>query len=211
MKFDLCDLFDKCLKAEYIHVENAGSYSSYKIDKTLYIFFQHSHGRVDWKNNLDFPSRAYKGMDIPWRCHRGFLRVWKSVLPYVKKVLETNTFSYCVIVGYSHGAALSALCFEYVWYNFSRIRENLYGVSFGSPRIFYGKRNFEFLSERFLKYVNVINSDDIVTKVPPSFLGYRHMGKLLYVGREKNFFSVNAHRPESYKASLKDIRCIVDI
>ncbi|MBE6649037.1 MAG: lipase family protein [Ruminococcaceae bacterium] len=211
MKVDLCDIFEKCLSAKYIHVENDGSYSSYTVDKTRYIFFQQSNGKTDWMNNFDFPSKAYKGMDIPWRCHRGFLKVWKSILPYVEKLLKTSSFESAVVVGYSHGAALSALCFEYVWYNYPDIRNNLYGFSFGSPRIFYGKRNYSFLKERFSKYINVINSDDIVTKVPPSILGYRHMGKLLYIGRDKKFFSINAHRAESYRESLKEIRCIIDV
>jgi hypothetical protein len=207
----LCDLFEKCLKAKYINVENSGSYSTYKIDKTRYIFFEHSNGYTDWKNNFDFPSKAYKGMDIPWRCHRGFLKVWKSIIPHLEKMLENMDFDSCVIVGYSHGGALSALCFEYVWFNYPDLRNNIYGFSFGSPRIFYGKRNFEFLSERFTKYINVINSDDIVTKLPPLFLGFRHMGKHLYIGKDRKLVSVNSHKPESYKTSLKEIRCVIDI
>lgn len=211
MKFDLCDLFDKCLKAEYIHVENDGSYSTYMIDNTRYVFFQHSNGKQDWINNFDFPSKAYKDMDIPWRCHRGFLKVWKSISPYMDKIIALQDFRKCVVVGYSHGGALSSLCFEYIWYNLPKIRENLYGVSYGSPRIFYGKKNYDFLKERFSKYINVINSDDIVTKVPPRLLGYRHMGKILNIGRDKHFLSINSHRPESYKKSLLELRCVVDI
>jgi hypothetical protein len=211
MKFDLCSLFDKCINAKYIHVENDGSYASYKIDEIRYLLFQQSNGVNDWKNNFDFPSRPYKGMDIPWKCHRGFLKVWKSIMPYVEQLLENHDFESAVVVGYSHGGAISALCFEYVWYNFPEIRDKLYGFSFGCPRIFYGRRNYIFLKERFNKFVNVINSDDVVTKLPPAIFGYKHMGKKLYIGQEKRFFSVNAHRAESYKASLREIKCTVDI
>jgi hypothetical protein len=192
-------------------VENDGSYSSYMVDKTRYIFFQHSNGLVDWKNNFDFPSKAYKDMDIPWRCHRGFLKVWKSIIPYIDKILLKNEFVSCVITGYSHGGALSALCFEYVWYNYPDIRDKIFGFSFGSPKIFYGKKNYDMLKDRFSKYINVVNSDDIVAKVPPSFLGYKHMGKVLYIGNGRKLFSVNSHKPENYMTALRDLRCIVDI
>ena len=33
--------FNDCLRAKYINVENSGSYSTYKIDQTRYIFFEH--------------------------------------------------------------------------------------------------------------------------------------------------------------------------
>ncbi len=211
MKFDLCEIFERCLKASYIHVENDGSYATYKINDTRYILFQHSNGKGDWKNNFDFPSKAYKGMDVPWKCHRGFLKVWKSVMPYVEAALEKSEYSSAVIVGYSHGAALSALCFEYVWYNYPEKRDALYGFSFGCPRIFFGNKNHTFLEERFAKFVNIINSGDIVTKIPPAFLGYKHLGKLIHIGNSRNVLSVNAHKPDSYMNSLKSIRCVLDV
>jgi len=211
MKFDLCDLFEKCLRASYIHVENDGSYSTYKINDTRYIFFQQSNGKQDWKNNFDFPSKAYQGMDVPWRCHRGFLKVWKSLLPYIEANLEKSDFNSAIVVGYSHGAALAALCYEYVWYNNPEKRDCLYGFSFGCPKIFFGNKNHLFLEERFQKFVNIINSGDIVTKIPPSFLGYRHLGKIICIGNSGKYLSVNDHRPQSYLNSLKAIRCILDV
>ena len=211
MRFDLCSLFERCLEAKYIHVENDGSYASYKIDEKRYIFFQHSNGIQDWKNNFDFPSKAYKGMDIPWRCHRGFLKVWKSIMPYIEKLILPKDFEAAVIIGYSHGGALSSLCYEYVWYNYPEIRNRLYGFSFGSPRIFYGTKNYAFLMKRFEKYVNVVNSEDIVTKLPPYIMGYRHMGKVLDIGRDKKIPSVKAHRPESHRNALREIKCTIDV
>ena len=211
MKFDLCDIFERCNRAKYIHVENEGSYATYKNDETRYLLFQQSNGKTDWKNNFDFPSVPYKGMDIPWKCHRGFLKVWKSLLPYVERVLAESTFKNVVIVGYSHGAALSALCYEYVWYNFSEKRNEIYGFSFGGPKIFYGKRNLSFLENRFQNFINIINSNDVVTKLPPLIMGYHRLGKVIKIGKEKSLFSINAHRPENYKKSLYELNCIVDV
>ncbi len=211
MKFDLCNLYEKCLSVDYKTVDEEGSYATYKIDGTRYIFFEKSNGAADWKNNFDFPAKPYDGMDVPWYCHRGFLRVWKGLVPYIEKILRSSMFDSAVIVGYSHGAALSALCFEYVWYNYSDVRDRLYGFAFGSPRVFYGKKNYDFLKTRFLQYVNVMNYGDIVTKVPPKIFGYRHIGKMLWIGNDKKLISVNAHRPESYKLALKGIKCVIDV
>jgi triacylglycerol lipase len=211
MKFDLCSLFEKCLSIKYTDIENDGSFASYRIDNTRYIYFQHSNGKADWKNNFDFPSKVYHDNDIPWRCHRGFLKVWKSLEPYIENLLDSTDIKKIVVVGYSHGAALCALCYEYIWYSYPNLRNYLYGFAFGSPRIFYGKRNYDILNARFDKFINVINADDIVTKLPPKIFGYSHTGKILYIGEDKNFFSIKAHRPESYRNSLRYFKCIIDI
>ena len=211
MRFDLCDIFERCLKANYKTVENDGSYSTYKTYDTRYILFQQSNGIVDWKNNFDFPAKPYSGMDVPWKCHRGFLRVWKSIRPFICNALIDSNFKNCVIVGYSHGAAIAALCFEYVWYNFPEKRKCLYGFSFGSPKIFYGRKNFSFLENRFENYINIINANDLVTKLPPKIFGYRRLGKEINIGKGKKFFSVNDHRAENYQKGLKSINCTIDI
>ena len=87
---------------------------------------------MDWKNNFDFPAKPYKDMEVNWSCHRGFLRVWKSIEPYLEEVINDMTISQIYIVGYSHGAAIASLCHEYVWYHRPDLRDNgLEGFGFG--------------------------------------------------------------------------------
>ena len=74
------ELFRNCLHAQYIHTENGGDYALERAGGRLTIYFEGSDGYEDWKNNLDFPARAYRRMGhTAWFAHRGFVRVWKSV------------------------------------------------------------------------------------------------------------------------------------
>ena len=55
----LYELFKNCVEGKYIHTENGGDYFSKRLGNTLYIYFQCSNGKEDWKNNLDFPAKPY--------------------------------------------------------------------------------------------------------------------------------------------------------
>ena len=120
----LLRLFEACLDADYVTVENGGSFALYRSGGTLYVFFEKSNGAVDWYNNLDFTaisharekmgdkSTLFKVSGDDFLCHGGFLRVWNSVLLYIKGALLDLNFENIVTVGYSHGAALALLCHE---------------------------------------------------------------------------------------------------
>ena len=208
----LLDLFLECLSREYREVENAASYSYSRKPlengegETLSIFFQHSHGLTDWMNNLDFSARPYKDMDPSWKCHAGFLRVWNSVKEYLKPHMLDPNIKSAVVVGYSHGAALAILCHEYLWYHRPELREHLFGVGFGAPRVLYGCVPPE-IACRWENFYVVRNENDLVTHLPPRFTGYCHVGNLITLGEKDSEKSgtVDSHRPESYLESLKKL------
>lgn len=217
IKDELYDLFSDCLEAEYINVGGGGSFFIESRGSALYIFFEKSNGLADWHSNLDFgavlhselneDTRAvtpYKRMDEEWYCHGGFLRVWRSVLPYIEWALLDLRFKRIVTVGYSHGAALALLCHEYLWFNRRDLRDNIEGYGFGCPRVIYGKVPRE--RERWKRFTVVRNYDDIVTHLPPRSFGFRHVGKLLTVGGIGRYTRIDAHRKESYLASLKELK-----
>ena len=145
---DLLKLYNNCLNVKYKTVENKGDYAIRQIGNDLYLYFEWSDGLEDWKNNFNFPAKPYKDMGIKWYCHRGFLKVWKSIEPYVKESIMKPSIKKIIIVGYSHGGAIATLCHEYVWYNRPDLRDNLYGYGFGAPRVLWGFMNNE-LKERW--------------------------------------------------------------
>ena len=116
------------------------------------------------------------------------------------RILHPNT-KRVVIIGYSHGAALSLLCHEYVWFHRPDLRERLLGVGFGCPRVLYGCLPPE-IAPRWEQFYVVRNLDDLITHLPPRVLGYCHVGNLVEVGKEGRYSSVDAHRPESYRREL---------
>jgi hypothetical protein len=222
----LYKLFSACLEVEYTTVEDGASFAMFGErgsdgKDNLYIFFEKSNGAEDWINNLDFSVRAgnsanksgdgyapavaaYKDMSDVWYCHGGFLRVWKSIIPYIEDVVADKKFSSATLVGYSHGAALALLCHEYIWFNRPDMRGQIFGYGFGCPRVIYG--NAGRIRERWKNFCVVRNIDDIVTHLPPRILGYRHVGTLVSIGKSGRYSPIDAHREESYLSELEALK-----
>lgn len=199
-------LFSECTSREYIEVENAASFSIERSGDDLYIYLECSNGIRDWQNNFDFPIKAYrKNTPLPWFCHRGFLKVWLSLEPYIKREIENNDVKRIYTVGYSHGAALGVLCHEYIWYNRPDLRDRIFGVGFGCPRVIFGLISAA-LKARWERFLVVRNIDDIVTHLPPKILGYTHVGRMLLVGKVGKYSKIDAHRPENISAELEELK-----
>ena len=204
----LSRLFENCLNARYVQVENAASYAVERVCSTLYIYFEASNGCVDWKNNFDFPVKPYKRMGGEvWFAHRGFLRVWKTLEGYLLDYIMDRGIKKAVLVGYSHGAALAALCHEYVWFNRPDLRDSLEGYGFGCPRVFWGVKR-KVSRARWEKFLVVRNIDDVVTHLPPAALGFSHVGELLEIGQRGKYGMIAAHRPENILTELRDYETV---
>lgn len=208
---DLLNLYNKCLNAHYRTVENSGDYAYKQIGNKLYLFFEWSDSIEDWVNNFSFPAKPYKDMGELWFCHRGFLKVWKSIEPYLKNIIMRSTVKSIVIAGYSHGGAIAALCHEYCWFNRPDLRNKIEGYGFGAPRVFWGWRMSTELKQRWENFHPVRNVNDIVTHVPPVLLGFRHVNEVIEVGEKDQFAlrknklsCIDAHRPENYIYSLEN-------
>jgi hypothetical protein len=203
-------LFNECLNKNYTHSEEAGSYNFEIVGDTLKIWFEWSGSHSDWLNNFDFPKVPYKEMETEWKVHRGFLRVFKSIEPYIKSAIMCEYISKIQIVGYSHGAALAMLCHEYCIYN--RPDCEVEGFGFGCPRVLYGKYPDELL-KRWENFTVIRNMDDVVTHVPPELFGFHHVGQVVdltpfgyYIKSEKKFKEkfVAGHRPENIIKQLEN-------
>ena len=196
----LYDAMDECLKAKYTTVDNAGDFAIQREGETLKIFFEWSDGREDWRNNFRFlaiPCKPYKNMPLVWFCHRGFLKVWKSIEPHLKSHIMNLDVRDIEIVGYSHGAAIALLCFEYCTYHRPDIEVT--GVGFGAPRVFWGIVPRE-VKKRMAGFRVVRNGGDLVTHLPPRIFGYRQLGRLEKVGSKKG--PIKDHYPTEYSENL---------
>ncbi len=195
-------LFRRCLNADYIRSGESADYAISRSGKILYLFFQWSDGAADWKNNLDFPARAYSNGGSCWFVHRGFLRVWKSVRSEIenkiREEIEHREAKHIICVGYSHGAALAGFATEDLEFLFGD-RVKVSGYGFGCPRFLWGIVPRE-VKMRFAYFTPIRNIPDIVTHLPPALLGYSHAGGLLEIGALGKYTPITAHRPESYLA-----------
>ncbi len=205
MENKLLYYFLKCLNTKYLHTKEGGSFALERKGKTLYIFFEHSNGKIDWKSNLDFRVMRLENGTASFLCHRGFLRVWNSILPYIKGQIEDKSVEKIVIVGYSHGGAIAGICYEYVKRNRRDIENQIEGYGYGSPRFLFkwGKRS-SLTYDSFHGYYVVRNKNDIVTYLPPRLFGFVHVGEIINIGKNTHYSPIDAHRQESYVKSLEE-------
>ena len=198
----LSSLFEECLRTAYTHTEDGVDFALKRRGGVLYIFLEDSDGAEDWQSNLDFPAKAYaRRGDTVFYAHRGFLKAWESLLPHVEGAVHDGSLKSIVTVGYSHGGGLAVLCHEYVWYHRPDLRDSLQSYGFGAPRVFWGIKTRE-IKRRFECYTVIRNINDVVTRLPPVFLGFRHVGELLKIGAKGNYTAVDAHRSQNILKEL---------
>lgn len=200
MNGDLSDKFYTCTSIHYTHVEHDGSYAVINEGDGLTLFFEKSNGLVDWWNNFCFPAKPYRRMPDLWFCHRGFLKVWKSIEPHIASVINNPDVKKINIFGYSHGGAIAQLCYEYVKYN--RPDVEVTGVGFGAPRVLWGfacKR----VMERFQGFVVIRNGKDLITHLPPAFFGFRHACEVIRIGESIGL--IVDHFSSQYQKALNNI------
>ena len=191
----LSEYFVRCLRVPYIHLENGLDYSVCQDERGVELYLEASDGCADWLHNLDFPAAAScREGRAAFYAHRGFLRAHRALVPILDELLADPTLARLTIVGYSHGAALALLAYEYVGYRRPAI--TLAGVGFGCPRVLFGFRRRE-MQARLAGFLRVRNIDDIVTHLPPAAFGYYHVGEEITVGSRGRYSATDAHRPEN--------------
>ena len=206
----LTELFLICNSGNnYTTVSDGAHEVDYKFieeNNILYIFFEPSDGAIDWRINFTYWRKPYKDMEISYRVHGGFLDSWKLVSNVIIEKVKDARWKKIVIVGYSHGAALAALCHEAVWYHRPDLRaKGLVGYGFDGPRVYAGFKVKKELKERWRTFTMFRNWCDIVTHVPFVFMGFRHVGTLERIrSTGGNPGLIGSHLPENVLSGLEN-------
>ncbi|HVT29987.1 MAG TPA: lipase family protein [Lacipirellulaceae bacterium] len=129
----------------------------------------------DWNDvKADLDLGMAMAETVGW-VHRGFKHEVDDLWPRLEQALVNNTRTLW-FSGHSLGGAMAAICAGRC--RLSYIRSNPRALfTFGSPRV--GSR-------RYVNYVQIetyrwVNNNDIVPRVPPAWLGFRHKGQEVYL------------------------------
>lgn len=149
-------------------------------------WFQNDHDSVivfrgtevhDW-NDIRADANALTALsETVGKVHRGFKAEVDEIWPHIEKALEANTkpLWFC---GHSLGGAMATICASRAMISYIKTEpEGVY--TFGSPRVGCKK----YVSHVQLPHYRWVNNNDVVTRVPPVFLGYRHSGTEMYMDR----------------------------
>lgn len=140
--------------------------------RTAWIVFRGTDKHTDWLVNFFFVP-----LPLPHpMAHGGFVLSWKLAkrrfVPWLRS--HKGRFDRIFITGHSLGGALALACaYELQDEGF----EVAQCITVGMPRLYTAwsvKKVENLLGDRFLR---VVKDKDVVPKVPPALLGFRHMGK----------------------------------
>lgn len=109
------------------------------------------------------------------RVHRGFKQEVDDLWPILEKALLDNTKTLW-FTGHSLGGAMTTICAgRCLLSHIASSPEQIY--TFGSPRV----GNKTYINHAKVDYLRWVNNNDIVTRVPPAWFGYRHTGQEMYL------------------------------
>lgn len=106
------------------------------------------------------------------RVHKGFKKEVDDIWEQIEEWIAKRKFKQVYTTGHSLGGAMSTIAC-------SRLPEGTICYNFGAPRVGTNSWVKEFNSK--FKMYRFVNNNDIVPRVPPAFLFYRHAGELHYI------------------------------
>lgn len=186
-------------------VDNCKTKVQYYIRKaknTLTITFRGSDEPKDWAYDFSIWKKVlpYGNEKSKIRVHAGFISAYKDtfVRDAIHKYITKDTHN-IIVCGHSYGAALAILCAVDIEYNFPSKALSVY--AFGCPRV--GNKAFaKSYNKRIFTTVRIENGSDIITKLPPRFLGYHHAGAAVSIGKKQKLVSFKQHKIASYLGEL---------
>ena len=128
-------------------------------------------------NDIKADANAWTVAFEVGRVHSGFHSEVNELWPLLEQQVKENQRPMW-FAGHSLGGAMAAVCA--VRCKISPIPSNPQAIfSYGAPRV--GNRAYtSFLK---VKHYRWVNNNDIVARIPPRWLGYRHMGQEIYLNR----------------------------
>jgi len=157
----------------------------------------------EW-NDLKADANAWTDLsETVGRVHRGFKREVDDIWPTLEGLLVAEERAIW-FAGHSLGGAMATICAGRCEYS-DKVAKPIKAVyTYGSPRV--GTKRY--IQHAKLTHLRWVNNNDIVTRVPPRWLGYHHTGTRMYLDRNGAVRKFNASqrakdRAAGFRAGLK--------
>ncbi|WP_264328645.1 lipase family protein [Wolbachia endosymbiont (group A) of Andrena hattorfiana] len=208
-------------KEGYKVVQFHGIISDQEVRHTGYVFIRGKEVTIayrgtcnsyDFKRDVEIPLiRQYELLPKGGKIHLGFYSVfensWESLYGILKgyandQGLEIRDLK-INLTGHSMGGAvanIAALCLSV-----TEDAKDLHIATFGAPRVF-NRNAAKVCNELFgRKTIRVVNRSDSIPSLPPNFMGYKHVGKQLKIGRH-SVPALHDHKLEVYHDLILKIK-----
>ena len=174
---------------ETIFYNNDGSQAySFANQQDIIIAFRGTEPN-EW-NDIKADMDATKALaETVGHVHRGFKKEVDDVWPQLEEMLishKQNLVKNLWFTGHSLGGAMASICAgRCLLSHIDTQPEEVH--TFGSPRV--GTKRY--INHAKIDYFRWVNNNDIVTRTPPVWLGYRHSGKEMYLNSQGKLTELN--------------------
>ncbi len=158
-----------------------------KKDDQVYLLIMGSNEWKDWFYNFWFFAKKVKPYNVTSniRVHIGFYKSYLYIRDLVHLYIKSNNVKSLIVMGQSHGAAVTVLASLDIKYNFEDI--DIAAVLTGCPRA--GNDEFAKSYEKRIDHVYRFKYGcDLITKLPPKFFGFADVGPEMHVGPKDTFW-----------------------
>jgi triacylglycerol lipase len=141
---------------------------------------------ANWVSDFDVGLNVGARLKLtPGPLHRGFDKAFDAVSAQITEALAERGADPLLITGHSMGAALAVIAADHCLSE-KKVRATAV-YAFGMPRV--GDEDFAARYNDTLGATTyrLVHGDDIVATVPPSRLGFRHVGRLIRCARGSRF------------------------
>lgn len=191
---------------ETVFYNNDGSQAySFSNKRDIVIAFRGTEPN-EW-NDIKADMNASKALaETVGHVHRGFKKEVDDLWPQLEKMLlanKKNLTKKLWFTGHSLGGAMASICAgRCLLSHIDTQPEQVH--TFGSPRV--GTKRY--INHAKIDYYRWVNNNDIVTRSPPAWLGYRHSGQEVYLDSNGQIKTLNAveRRADMWKGLVSGLK-----
>jgi len=161
---------------------------------------------TEW-NDIKADMNATKALaETVGHVHRGFKQEVDDLWPQLEEMLishKQNVDKKLWFTGHSLGGAMASICAgRCLLSHIDTQPEQVH--TFGSPRV--GTKRY--INHAKIDYYRWVNNNDIVTRAPPAWLGYRHSGKEMYLDADGKLQDLSRvqRRADHWKGFIKGLK-----
>ena len=184
----------------------------YRGGNTIALGFMQTIGPIfppspDWLENLKCWKKSLSFGADTVHAHAGFVEDYKLLWLKVESAIHIYDPKLIIITGFSQGSSVATLSFRDIIYNHQSIA--VQATLYASPRVYAhdGANEFEDALKRRLdcSFERISWRGDLVTGLPPWFMGFKHVGKERFVGSGHPLVRIDAtvHNQNKYLEELE--------
>ena len=145
-----------------------------------------------WRTNLTYFQKTmpYRNKKSKVLIHGAYANAWAAVRWLIQGRFAASGLSNVFVCGYSMGGGLAPIAALDMQYTFGLRVENIKCVIGDGPRVF-NKAGMKSYNKRVPNTIRMKWGNDIVTKAPPPFFGFWHVGQVMHLGPREHWWRMS--------------------